>query len=317
MRARVLFEPRWRIVGQITFKNGRKCYFRHNTIDLNSLGSSDLAKDKDFANFFMQRMGYKIVPGRAFFSSEWSKAIGSRDDIDAAYKYATKIGFPVIIKPNSGSQGKGVQKVYTRREFYKAMRFVFKQDRVALVQQVLSGKDYRIVVLDGRIISAYQRIPLNITGNGHRTVRRLLLEKQRRFIASSRDTKLKLDDVRILQNLKRQSLSFESVLRPGERVFLLDNANLSSGGDSVDVTNLMHPNFKNLAIRLTRDMGLRLCGVDIMIDGDITKPAKAYWILEINAAPGLDHYARTGRAQQKIVERLYLQVLRSMARKVA
>ena len=59
-------------------------------------------------------------------------------------------------------------------------------------------------------------------------------------------------------------------------------------------------------------MGLRLCGVDIMVDGDITKKPNTYWILEINSAPGLDHYAKTGQAQEKIVEDLYLEVLKSM-----
>lgn len=313
--AQVLFEPRWRIVGQITFKNGRKCYFRHNTIDLNPLGSSDLAKDKDFANFFMQQMGYRTVPGKAFFSPAWCKEIGSHEDIDKAYRYARQIGFPVIVKPNSGSQGKAVHKVFTRHEFYKAMRCVFKQDRVALVQQALSGNDYRIVVLDGRIISAYRRIPLNVIGNGWHTIRRLLLDKQRRFIASSRDTKIKLHDIRITDNLKRQGLSFSTVLHRGERVYLLDNANLSSGGDSIDVTGQVHPQFKRLAIRLTKDMGLRLCGVDLMVVGDIAMPPKVHWILEINAAPGLDHYARSGRAQERIVEHLYLDVLRSMEKK--
>ena len=100
----------------------------------------------------------------------------------------------------------------------------------------------------------------------------------------------------------------------GQRVFLLDNANLSTGGDSVDVTETVHPTFKKLAIALTRDMGLRMCGVDLMVNGDISrKPVRGtYWILEINSAPGLDHYAKIGRAQEKIVEDLYLKVLRHM-----
>jgi D-alanine-D-alanine ligase-like ATP-grasp enzyme len=313
--ATVLFEPKWRVVGQITFKSGRKCYFRHNTIDLNSLGASDVAKDKDFANFFMERMGYRIVPGRAFYSAQWCKAIGSRQDIDAAYRYAKKIGLPVIVKPNSGSQGKGVSKVYTRHQFFKAARSIFKLDRVVLVQEALSGQDYRVVVLDGKIISAYQRVPLNVVGNGRDTIHQLLRKKQRRFIASSRDTRLKPHDPRIAENLKRQGLDFKFVLPKGQIAYLLDNANLSSGGDSIDITKRVHPEFRKLAIQLTKDMGLRLCGVDLMIEGDISKPPHTYWILEINAAPGLDHYARSGRAQQRIVEQLYLDVLKSMAKR--
>ena len=263
----------------------------------------------------MERMGYRVVPGRAFYSSQWCEAIGSRQDINAAYRYAKKIGLPVIVKPNSGSQGKGVNKVFTRHQFFKSVRSIFRLDRVVLVQEALYGNDYRIVVLDGRIISAYQRVPLNVVGNGRDTIYQLLREKQRRFIASSRDTRLKPQDPRIAENLNRQRLNFKSVLPKGQTAYLLDNANLSSGGDAIDITKEVHPEFRKLAIRLTKDMGLRLCGVDLMVQGDISKPPRHYWILEINAAPGLDHYARSGRAQQRIVEQLYLDVLKSMAKR--
>ena len=312
--ATVLMEPEWEIVGQITFKSGRHSYFRYNTLDLNPMGSSEIAKDKDYANFFMKRMGYPIVPGsRTFFSNEWAQAIGSpRRNIDAAYHYAKKMGFPVIVKPNSGSQGTDVAPVHTKREFYRAMRAIFKRDRVALVQQQVQGADYRLVVLDGRVISVYERIPLNVVGNGALTIRQLVRKKQRRFIASSRDTQIRLDDPRIAEKLKRQGLSVRSVPARGERVYLLDNANLSTGGDVVDVMTATHPAFKRIAVRVTKDMGLRLCGVDLMIAGDITKKPGAYWILEINSAPGLDHYAKAGLAQKKIVENLYLEVLKSM-----
>lgn len=313
--ASVLIEPKWGLVGQITFKNGRRSYFRYNTLDLNPIGSSDIAKDKDFATFFMKSMGYPTVPGsRAFYSDEWSKAIGSKQNIDAAYKHAVRLGFPVIVKPNSGSQGQGVSLVHTRAQFYSAMRAIFKHDRVALVQCPVTGKDYRLVVLDNKIISAYERIPLNVIGDGRSTITKLLKAKQKEFVATSRDTSIKADDIRIKHKLERQGLSFASIPQKGERVFLLDNANLSSGGDSVDVTKKLHKGFKKLAVKLTKDMGLRLCGVDLMVVGDISKKPETYWILEINAAPGLDHYAKIGRTQVKIVRDLYLQVLKHLSR---
>ena len=313
--ATVVMEPEWGIVGQITFRNGRRRYFRYSSLDLNSMGASEIAKDKDYANFFMGRMGYPTVSGKTFFSKEWARAIGSRRDIDAAYHYAVGLGFPVIVKPNSGSQGMGVSFVYTKREFYRAMRFVFSSDRVGLVQRIVSGRDYRVVVMDNRVISAYERTPLNVIGDGRSTIRQLLQKKQRRFIASSRDTRIKLDDPRIAEKLERQRLSFRSIPARRKHIYLLDNANLSSGGDSRDVTSQMHPTFKKLAIRLTRDMGLRLCGVDLMVAGDISKRPGTYWVLEVNSAPGLDHYAKMGRTQEKIVEELYLEVLKSLERR--
>lgn len=316
--ASVFLEPEWEIAGQIVFKSGRKSYFRYNTLDLNPVGASDTAKDKDYANLFMEHLGYPVVPNsETFFSKGWAEAIGARDrSIDDAYAHAKYLGFPVVVKPNSGSQGSGVAIVHNRREFYRATRAAFKLDRVVLVQRPVFGRDYRLVVLDDEVISAYERIPLHVVGDGKTSIRRLLAQKQRGFIRAKRGTCIKEEDPRIIEKLGRQGLLFHSIPRKDERVFLLDNANLSSGGDAIDVTASVNSSFRELAVRLTRDMNLRLCGVDLMIEGGIeNEPAPGkYWILEINAAPGLDHYAKTGTAQEKIVEELYLKVLHSLDR---
>src|SRR3989338_5881083 len=184
--ASVLVEPVWGIAGQITFpgqagRSGKKSYFKYNTLDLNPVGASDIARDKDYANFFMGKMGYPTVRGKSFFSDEWCEAVGSKRNIHAAYRYAQTLGFPVVVKPNSGSHGNGVFLVHDRREFDAAMRNIFKQDKVALVQRVISGRDYRIVVLDKQVISAYERIQLNVVGDGTSTIRQLLTKKARNF----------------------------------------------------------------------------------------------------------------------------------------
>ena len=71
--ATVVMEPEWNIVGQIVFKSGRRRYFRYSSLDLNPLGASEIAKDKDYANLFMKRLGYPIVPGsKTFFSNHWA-----------------------------------------------------------------------------------------------------------------------------------------------------------------------------------------------------------------------------------------------------
>jgi len=310
--ARVIIEPEWGIVAQVVFKNGKKRYSRYNCIDLNSLGASEVAKDKGYANFFMKKMGYPTIEGKTFYSDTWAKTIGSKDNIDKAFKYGEALGFPVIVKPNSGSQGTGVAKVYNKIEFYKAVKNVFKSDKIVLVQKYIKGRDYRIVVLDNRIISAYERIPLCVVGDGKSSVDVLLSKKKRYFNKIKRDIKIDNRDERIKEKLKRQGFTFSSVLPKSKTIYLLDNANLSTGGDSVDVTNHIHKDFKKIAINLTKDMGLRLCGVDLMIEGSITEKPNKYFIIEINAAPGLDHYVTVGKAQEKIVEDLYLEVLKSM-----
>jgi D-alanine-D-alanine ligase-like ATP-grasp enzyme len=259
----------------------------------------------------MRHMGYPTIEGKAFFSTEFAKSIGSKRTIQVARTYAKRLGFPVVVKPNSGSQGSGVQVVENDKELVRALRTIFKKDRVALVQKRISGRDYRIVVLDKKVISAYERIPLNVVGDGQSTIRQLMMRKQKEFVATKRDTKIKFNDPRIALKLRRQKLSLRSIPKKGDTVFLLDNANLSSGGDSIDVTGRIHADIRKMAVTLTHDMGLRLCGVDIMVS-DATKKPRHLHILEINAAPGLDHYVKSGEAQERIVEALYLEVLKRM-----
>lgn len=214
--ARVIVEPEWGIAAQIIFKSGKKRYIRYSSLDLNTLGSSDIAKDKDYSTFFMREMGYSTIEGKTFFSDKFAEMIGSDRKIDNAYAYASKLGFPVIVKPNSGSQGQNVALVHDKRSFYKALKRIFEFDKVALVQRPVAGKDYRIVVLDGEVISAYQRVPLSVVGNGKSTIHALLKAKQRDFVKEGRDTRIKMDDPRILEKLAREHRNINSIPKKDE-----------------------------------------------------------------------------------------------------
>ena len=316
--AKVLVEPEWKIVAQIIYPNGIVRSLRYLSLDLNHIASSDIARDKDFAKFFMEQKGYPVAEGKTFFEKDWALILKSNRTIATAKKYAKKLGYPVIVKPNSKSQGVGVCVVFNQGELYRALLEVFKGDKVAIVERYLPGHDYRIVVLDGEIISAYERVALSVVGNGKSSVSSLLKQKQKNFILADRDTRINFNDRRIKLKLQKIGLSLKSILEKDREVFLLDNANLSTGGDSIDVTNVIHPGFSKMAINITKDMGLRIAGVDLMItEGDITQNPKQckYYIIEINAAPGLDHYVTTGEVQRKNIETMYLKILKALGKK--
>lgn len=266
----------------------------------------------------MQNLGYPVVLGsKIFFSKQRGVAVGLPEcNIDAAYRYAQKLGWPVFVKPNSASRGAGVMLVYNRVEFYKAIRKIFQIDQEVLVQPPVQGREYRFVVLGDRVVCVYEAIPLNIIGDGTSTILSLLNDKQRQFLAIGRqDAEIKIDDSRMAWKLKRQGLTLSSVPSKGKRVHLLDNSNLCTGGDIIDVTKQIHPSFKQLAVNLTKDMGLRLCGVDIMTDGDITKTPDKYCVIEINSSPGLEQYFCIGETQRKVVRDMYVEVLAAMEHK--
>lgn len=302
-------EPTWRIAGQITTERGSKRYFRSMALDLNTQGSAAISSDKDYAAYFLKKLGYPVPTGEAFYSADWCREIGSKRNLTQALRYAKKISYPVIAKPNSKSQGKGVRLVHSPKELSKALKEIFTYDRIALVQKPIHGRDYRIVVLDGEIISAYERIPLSVVGDGRSSILSLLKRKQIEYRKVDRDTSIKIEDPRIKEKLARDRLKLSSILPKGQRVFLLDNANLSSGGDAVDVTGTLHPDWKSLSARIAHDMNLRFTGIDIMAPENLSESPEKYWILEVNDTPGLDHYATIGEAQKKIVENLYRKVL--------
>lgn len=313
IRAKVLLEPEYGFAGQITFKNGKRVLFRDRNFNINPLASSVIARNKVHTDFFLNLYGYKTIEGQTFFSDELNQRIKIKRTIHDGFNYARTLGLPIILKPNDLSQGILVTKVHNKREYYAVAKTIFKRTSVMLVQKYHAGLDYRIVVLDKEVISAYQRMPLFVIGDGRSSVMSLLEEKQKTFARTGRDTEIELDDFRIVEKLKRQRLGLKSVVPKGQQLFLLDNANLSTGGDAIDVTEKIHHDFKRLAVGITKDMGLRMCGVDIITSDDIGSPMKDYVIIEINSSPGLDNYASIGPAQKARVDNFYLKVLKALA----
>ncbi len=314
---RVSLDPVYGRAGQLTAPDGRRFYFRGTIFDLNTLGASEVARDKDYAAYFMESLGYPVPEGRAFYSDRTCEWLGSDLNKAAAYDYALKLRFPVIVKPNSRSQGRGVQKVHGEQEFFEAVETVFNYDKVVLVQRPIAGADYRILVLDDEVIAAYRRTPLAVVGDGESTIFDLLARKQEQFSVDGRDTKINIRDRRIQAKLSNSQLGMSSVPGKGESVYLLDNANLSSGGDAEDVTDQIDECIKEVAIRLTSDMGLRFCGVDVITPDPIDQLVRDYTVIEINSTPGVDYYTKMGIQQQLIVKNLYRKVLSALANQSA
>ena len=306
-------EPEYQYVGMITFQNGKKSLFRASSFNINGVGSVYVAKDKRYASYFLQKLGYSIPKEQSFFSEKLNSNLEIKRDIHDGFAYAAGLGFPVIIKPNDRSQGKMVTKIYSEAEYYKAAELILQSNNVFLVQEFCKGRDYRVVVLGEQVFAAYERIALKIVGDGVHSIRELAEEKQAQINNMGRKATINLDDFRTLQKLERLNLTLESVLPLHKELSLLDNANLSAGGDSVDFTEEIHPDFAKLAINVTRDMGLNLCGLDIMT-ADITRPMSEqdYKIIEINGSPGLDNFAAIGEKQARIAQNFYIKLLTMM-----
>jgi D-alanine-D-alanine ligase-like ATP-grasp enzyme len=310
--AKAYLEPEYQFAGYIEFKNGKRSFFNNATFNINTLGSSMIAKDKGYTSHFLNKFGYNVPQGITFFNDERNANIKTKRGIFDALRFCKKIGFPVIVKPNDKSLGEKVCKANNKGEFLQFAKKILRDEPVALVERFYAGNDYRVVVLDGKVISCYQRIPLSITGDGVHSVLWLLQSKQKKAQKEEMDVRIDPHDFRILANLKRQKLTLKSILPNGKKLFLLDNANLTTGGDAIDHTSTIHMDYAALCVSIAKDLSLRHCGIDI-VTSDIRKSLDpSHVVLEVNSAPGLDNYASKGLKQKKIVDALYLEILKAL-----
>jgi D-alanine-D-alanine ligase-like ATP-grasp enzyme len=182
--------------------------------------------------------------------------------------------------------------------------------RVAVIEAPVHMPDFRIVMLDGELISAYERVPLSVVGDGEKTITELLRELQQRYELEGRDTRINAEDTRIIRTLQRRGMTLTSVPAKNLKIVLLPISNLSAGGTAVDVSETIHPKWVELSAFIAMSFNLRLSGLDLACQ-DISAPDSPYYVLEINAAPGLDHYAATGENQRIIVDNFYAKIFNS------
>lgn len=202
-----------------------------------------------------------------------------------------KIGYPIVIKPVDGNHGKGASINVTNWEDAKAaLAFAKNYSRRVIVEKFITGFDFRVLVIDNKLVAAAKRVPAHVIGNGKDNIQELIditnLDPRRGYGHENVLTKIEVDRD-TLDLLDRLEYTLETVPNNGELVYLKSTANLSTGGTSVDVTDMMHPENIFLAERISRVIGLDICGVDIMAE-NLTQPLKENGgcILEVNAAPG-------------------------------
>ncbi len=319
-------EPHWGQYVLITYSDGSRRITYGNDLGLNTGSAEEVAKDKGYTKQLLRRIAVKCPDGVELIMPWWardmtrkvpdSNAATTLDDVtaNACRSIEGWLGFPAYIKPINGSKGHGVYRVNNCVEVSAALaEYETERVKVAVIEKAVDYPDYRIVVLDGRLISAYERIPLSVTGDGTHSILHLLEAKQAEFTRQGRDTTLTKSFGAIEKELERKGMSLISVPDPQHRLTLLGASNLSMGGSSVDVTDRIHSRWVELARLIAQEMGLRLAGVDVACQ-EVTSPDSDYSILEVNANPGLNHYAMSGKAQEAVVQKLYTAVLNTGTR---
>ena len=239
----------------------------------------ELASDKEETNSILRDLGLP-VPKQLMVRSAGE-----------ALKAAQRIGFPVVIKPLAGNHGRGVSiNLKTPDEIEMAYEKSSEHGRTAVVEGYIEGFDHRLLVVNGELVAAAKRMPGHIVGDGEHTIEQLVdivNQDPRRGIGHEKVlTRLEFDDQadRLLTKLNYDR---NTIPDKEEVVFLRSTANLSTGGTAIDVTDTIHPDNREMAIRTINAIGLDIGGVDFLTR-DITESYRdaGGGICEVNAGPG-------------------------------
>lgn len=263
----------------------------------------DMCQEKPLTNRMLRTVGVPVPDGQTAHSA------------DEAWEVAQEIGLPVVLKPDAGNQGKGVSvNLSTEAEIRDAFTIAAQYGKGVLVEQYIEGYDYRLLIVNGKMVAAARRDPAHVVGDGEHTVSELVEainhDPRRRPGHSSILTRIKLDEAAQLV-LSQQGMTPASIPDAGVFVKLRTNCNLSTGGTATDVTDEVHPQNARLAELAAQILSLDVAGID-MLCNDISRPLSEQRgaIVEVNAAPGLRMHLHPANGQPRnvgvpIVEMLY------------
>jgi len=292
--------------------SGRSMIYFRNTHFFTRLAHFHLLRDKSLTKNVLQQAGVSVAAGRHFSVSGYEDAL----------EYASSIFPQVVVKPSDSSQGRGITVgVCNTEEFKKAWTSaVVHTSGHVRVESMFEGKsEARFLVVDGKCVSVTGRIPPYLIGDGVNTVSQLVTQKndKRRANPNLSSKLLVLDEAR-LENLKRQGLSKDSVLPEGELLIIDWKAGLSSGADSIQLIDHIHPSYLDVAAKACNAVpGLTVCGVDIMaLDFSLPAQQNNHVVLELNSSSGIGghHFPVYGPEKNvsKEIVSTHLDILRSM-----
>lgn len=211
--------------------------------------------------------------------------------LDDVHEAIRKVGFPLVFKPLDGNHGKGATiNVKNEEEAIAAFHYAKEYSRRIIVEKFITGHDFRVLVIDHKMVAAALRVPAHVKGDGSSTIQQLIdkenADPRRGYGHENVLTEITVDrDTEDL--LEKKGYTLDTIPPISEIVYLKSTANLSTGGTSIDVTDQVHPQNVFNCERISRIVGLDICGIDIMAQ-NLTEPLTENGgvVLEVNAAPG-------------------------------
>lgn len=232
---------------------------------------------------------------------------------EAIIKISKFIYKPIVVKPKSTNFGIGISifpKGASEEDIIRALSIAFKNDNTVLIEEFINGKEYRFLIINNKVAGVLYRVPANVVGDGSRTIGELVEEKNenplRGYHYRTPLEKIVLDENAELF-LKQKNKNYNYVPKLNEVVYLRENSNISTGGDSIDYTDVMPEKFKEIALNAAKAVKANICGVDMMLE-DYSNENSNYAIIELNFNPAIHihSYPYKGKERNIAVEILKL-----------
>lgn len=248
------------------------------TSETSSIGV-ELACDKEDTKYLLEQSEVLVPRG---------EIIRRESSLKSSCEY---VGYPLVIKPIDGNHGRGITvNIQNYEEALVAFKAAKEISRAIIVEKYIVGEDYRLLVINNRLVAAAKRTPAHVVGDGKHTIQELVdivNEDPRRGYGHEKVlTQITINNL-TQSIIEGKGYTVDTVLPEGEMLILKDTANLSTGGTSEDVTDIVHPANVSMAERISKIIDLDICGIDIMTT-DISKPLEETGgaVLEVNAGPG-------------------------------
>jgi glutamate--cysteine ligase/energy-coupling factor transport system ATP-binding protein len=312
IRARILDRSTGYLV-ELRRRDRRHLAYQH-ILPLNHLAAARIAADKAHTRAILAREGVRIPEGRLFFRRGFFRKVdyAAGRDLKAALEYARALRYPLYVKPNTLSQGLGVQRVASPSELRAAVRAIFElpteREYAFLVERPISGVDLRIVTLDGAPLLAIERRPPVLIGDGRSSLARLI---RRWRVQARRRGWIEPTAAAWRRTLHGQGLRLGDRLRRGAEAILDDSAaNLSRGGRARLVALArLDPRLLAQAVAIAGRLDLRYAGIDFKLPA-VSAPAELATLLEVNSAPALSRLYELGFARAVLIT--YRRLLRAV-----
>lgn len=235
---------------------------------------------------------------------------------EAEAQYPFFAGKGLVIKPKSTNFGQGItvfKNSPVMKDYQKAVRQAMDYDSSVLIEVFILGQEYRFLVIGAEVAAVLHRIPANVTGDGIHTIESRVAEKNKDPLrGKGYVTPLEKINLGAVEEayLKLQGKDLRSIPKKGEIVYLRENSNISTGGDSIDYTDEVAKSYKKIAVDAARAVGAKICGADIIIQDIAAEPDETnYSIIELNFNPALHIHNFPYQGQNRHVERKVLDLL--------